>query len=156
MSEQKQNSPFLLLPADIRLIIYSFALQETVASISATSFRHILPEHQTHPPTHGALSLLYTSSIIRSESSDAMRLPAKAYCDQFVARRDAHRGERMRVFVDYGLITDDEDEWNDTRGRMGMMLSAEYLIRAAHLHSRVEILERRRVASDAAHNSEEA
>jgi hypothetical protein len=73
-----------------------------------------------------------------------MRLPPDAYCDIFVARTDAHRAKRMHAFV-YGRVGvdgDNDEEWNDNRGRMGLMLSVEYLVRTAWLNSRVEMLRR--------------
>jgi hypothetical protein len=73
-----------------------------------------------------------------------MRLPADAYCDVFVARTDAHRDKRMHAFV-YGRVGvdgDDDEEWNDNRGRMELMLNVEYLVRTAWLNSRVEMLRR--------------
>jgi hypothetical protein len=51
----------------------------------------------------------------------------------------------MHAFV-YGRVGvdgDDDGKWNDNRGRMGLMLSVEYLVRTAWLNSRVEMLRRR-------------
>jgi hypothetical protein len=68
----QQQSPFLNLPPELRIKIYLYALQNTVTSISSTSFQHISPDKHHSPLIHGSLALLYTSSLIRSESSDAM------------------------------------------------------------------------------------
>ncbi|KAM0711933.1 hypothetical protein Q7P35_001303 [Cladosporium inversicolor] len=56
----KQHSPFLNLPSELRLMIYAFALQNTVDEIKA---RAISPIDLKHPLLRGALALLSTLSL---------------------------------------------------------------------------------------------
>lgn len=76
----EQQSPLLRLPSEIRLMIYAFALENTIDAVRAVSF---LKDMSTTPcpPIHGALALLHTNSLIRSKSSDAMEFLAKAHFD---------------------------------------------------------------------------
>jgi hypothetical protein len=81
----EQRSPFLSIPPELRLIIYAFALQDTISTISATSFRHISPNTKRHLLIVGALALLFTSREIRAESSDAMKIPGDVFACSLTA-----------------------------------------------------------------------
>jgi hypothetical protein len=72
-SRVAQNSPLSTLPAEVRLVIYEFALQHTVNEIKETSaprFSSSSSEPQ-RSAIKGALALLHTSNLLRSESSKA-------------------------------------------------------------------------------------
>jgi hypothetical protein len=147
-SDLQQNSPFMALPPELRIEIYLYALQNTVVSISSTSFPSTSlenPSHQNNPPIIGSLALLFTSSAIRAESSDAMRVPSNTVCDEFVARVDAQRAQQLHDASVHGrevVDEDDEEEWNDDRERRGLMLWANRVISTAYLFSILEVFAR--------------
>jgi hypothetical protein len=64
-SEVHQEAfPFMKLSPELRLVVYHFALQDVVAPILSSD-----PNDDTAPkPFRGALALLDTSRLLRSES----------------------------------------------------------------------------------------
>jgi hypothetical protein len=147
-SDLQHDSPFMRLPPELRIEIYLHALQTTIASISSSSFPSTSPNDpsdQNNQPIVGSLALLFTSSAIRAESSDAMRVPANTLCDQFVARTDAHRAQQLHDAFVHGQGAVDEDvdeEWNDNRERRELMLCANRIISTAYLYSLLEVYAR--------------
>lgn len=85
-----QNSPLLALPAEIRLSIYAFALEHTVDEIKETSSPRFSSSSSSsepkRPTIQGALALLHTSSLLRSESSDAFN--SLVQLERFHVRRN--------------------------------------------------------------------
>jgi hypothetical protein len=139
----EQRSPFLSIPPELRLIIYAFALQDTISTISATSFRHISPNTKRHLLIVGALALLFTSREIRAESSDAMKIPGDVFACSLTAlnsyvtqvKRDAVVHGRSDFFFDKGV-------WDDHLWRMKLMNSARLIILRIRSRSRMEMYER--------------
>lgn len=98
--KSQQPFPFMELPAELRVMVYKFALQDTVdAILSSTSDDAESPEL-----SHGALALLHTSKTVRRESCFAM-LPSVT--DQFSALDDACKAKIVEIFeVPYPLPLD--------------------------------------------------
>jgi len=60
----------MALPPELRLKIYSFTLENTIAAAIEKDFSDFVTRN---PPTRlGAMALPYTSAILRKESADAM------------------------------------------------------------------------------------
>lgn len=90
-----QHSPLLTLPPEIRLMIYPYALTHTVDEAKAQNFT------PAYPVLRGALALLHTSSLLRTESSDALR--SLAQLERFKIRRDpqwADLSPRFKAAID--------------------------------------------------------
>lgn len=97
----KQHSPFPNSPPEIRLMIYPYALEHTVNEAKAQKFT------PAYPVLRGALALLHTSSLLRTESSDALRSLARL--ERFKIRRDpqwADLSPRFKAAIG-------EREWNE-------------------------------------------
>lgn len=112
-----QHSPLLNLPPEIRLLIYRFVLQHTVDELLATSSLRISisPSQPSRPAIQSALALLHTSSLLRSESSAALR--SLANLERFKVRRSLG-------WVDSADVVNAEiggKEWGETVGRGDVM-----------------------------------
>jgi hypothetical protein len=83
-SEVRQEaSPFMKLSPELRLMVYQFALQDIVAHILSSD-----PNDATVPkPFRGALALLDTSRLLRSESCSLMKRIVGAHCDRLLDAR---------------------------------------------------------------------
>lgn len=115
--DPQQQSPFMKLPPELRLAIYTFALQNIVNEIKAIPLHTFtIPGHSpNHPPMLGALALLHTSRNIRRESSECMRRLAHAHYKQF----RAHNKAVFDKFLDTGATGDEaHDEVDAAMGRL--------------------------------------
>ena len=72
-----QQSPLLNLPPEIRLLIYPFTLQHKIEEMKAKIDRSVATKRQKPRAFRGALALLHTSRLLRSESSHALRYLAR-------------------------------------------------------------------------------
>jgi hypothetical protein len=147
----QQRSPFLSLPPELRLIIYSFALQDTLSSIATTSFqrisstssRHILPSKRRYPPIVGALALLFTSREIQAESSDAMRILGDVFAGLSSTHNDTCVTQLKRDAIVHGRPVFDKGVWDtlhDQLGRLELMNSVRLIIMRAYssrLHAEI-------------------
>jgi hypothetical protein len=114
--DPQQQSPFMKLPPELRLAIYTFAFQNTVNEIKAIPLHTFtIPGHSpNHPPMLGALALLHTSRNIRRESSESMKYLASAQRQQIRAHDEACWDE----FWYAGLNVRDGYELDYTSGRL--------------------------------------
>ena len=84
-SDQKDLSLLMKLPAEIRLYVYEFALEDILSHIEAfvsyaTSVYGVKLEFR------GAIALLLTSKAIRAEFSEGVMPLVTAQCKDFSAR----------------------------------------------------------------------
>jgi hypothetical protein len=135
----EQRSPFLSLPPEVRLIIYSFALQDTISAIEATSFRPTSLNMERHLPIVGALALLFTSREIRAESSDAMRIPGDVFAGSLLALNSYVTQVKRDAVVHGRSVVFDKGVWDDHLWRMKLMNSARLIILMVYSRSRVEM-----------------
>jgi hypothetical protein len=143
----EQRSRFPSLPPELRLIIYSFAPQDTISAIEATSFRHIAPSKKSRPPIVGALALLFTSSEIQAESSDAMRSSFGVLARWSSTQNDIHFTQLKHAAThdrDLGDRAGWESLWVDHSGRMRLINSARLIIMMAYSNSQVKMYKRGR------------
>lgn len=95
----QQQSPFMRLPSEIRLHIYTLVLQTTIKEIAALP-NHIFSATHSRPkslPTRGALALLHVNRTIRRESSDHMKDLARSKIGRFWAHEKACWAEANRL-----------------------------------------------------------
>lgn len=82
-TEQPEPFPFMNLPTEIRLVIYSFALQDI---LSPPAIAH---SRVPRPSCRGTLALLLTNKLIRAESAGEMHPILKSEHERLSA--DARR-----------------------------------------------------------------
>ena len=134
-SEQSQQQfPFMRLPSELRILVYTLALQnfvdeiEAAARPSATLGRAL--------PNHGAPALLKIDRL-RFEVSDAMRLPAQAHH----RRHEAIRADIQRHFQAIPRLTNEQiAEYEIVLRRLHMVFELSFVI--DHVYRYVSVEER--------------
>jgi hypothetical protein len=126
-----QQSPLLNLPAEIRLLIYAFALQHMVEDMKATTRQAVVFSVNTNTKPKraamkGALALLHTSSLLRSESSDTLRPLARL--ERFHCRPHLSWNELGSVIDKTIYISD----WSDVLDRLPLMRNTQSTIERAY------------------------
>jgi hypothetical protein len=140
----EQRSPFMALPPELRLIIYDFALQDTISAIESTSFRHIPPSKNARLPILGALALLFTSSEVRTESSNAMRTSCGVLVSWASTQHDSYITQPGHGAVVHGRPVISMDGLNDLSRRSHLMARVRLIILRAYTDSRREMQKRSR------------
>jgi hypothetical protein len=111
-----QHSPLLTLSPEIRLLIYSLALQHTVDEIRAQNTTPAIPR------LRGALALLHTSSLLRAESSKAFNFLVQL--ESFQVRRRPG----WKDLADMANARVGSSEWKEIVGRKDLMRDVRGLI----------------------------
>jgi len=125
-----QQSPLLYLPPEIRLLIYPFTLQHKIEEMKAKIDRAVATKRQKPRAFRGALALLHTSSLLRSESSHALR---------YLARQERYHFRWPLTWDELGSVinkTIKDSDWNDVLDRLPFMgttrLTIERVYRTVH------------------------
>jgi len=118
-----QESSLLNLPSEVRLLIYPYAVQHIVDDIRGKSLQdgRSAPEPQ-RPAIQGALALLHTSSLLRSESSAA--LSSLISLEKFQVRRALGRKQLLNM----ANASVSSPESSDVAGRRDLMRDVRYII----------------------------
>jgi hypothetical protein len=124
-----QDSPLLSLPPEIRLSIYTFAFQDTVNEIRQTPSHAGSSLKSPRPAMQGSLALLHTSSLLRTESSDALNSLLRL--ENFQVRRML-AWEELIMMAKAGV--DDDSEWREIDGMVGPMRDVHMFINWVHGH----------------------
>jgi hypothetical protein len=101
----EQHSQLLDLPPEIRLSIYAFALHHAVDEIRETGLHSPRSFPPQRPAMRGAIALLHTSSLLRSESRQTL---------SFLVELERFQVQRSYGWVEFvGLV-----DWGNRKGWM--------------------------------------
>jgi hypothetical protein len=75
--------PFMQLPPELHVMVYKFALQDIVDPILSSDSRDV----EEPKPFHGALALLHTSELLRTESLCSMKRIVYSHRDSLLDAR---------------------------------------------------------------------
>jgi hypothetical protein len=122
--QSPNHSPFMALPPELRLTIYDFALENTIAAAIDKDFYDFVTEK---PPTRlGAMALPYTSAFLRKESTNAMYALVNQKWAAICARRKVlretvftSRRDQMKDELRYQAAR--EEYFLHARTRIGML-----------------------------------
>ena len=102
---QQQDCPLMKLPTELRIIIYAFAFEHTMARIATEDTKtHVNPVtwqregYRITPFYAGALAFPHTNRTLRAESLDTLETLALARVDQLLAESVArHKSATQRL-----------------------------------------------------------
>jgi len=119
-----QHSPLLALPSEIRLLIYPLALQNTVDDIKETSSLRSSSSSSApkRPAIQGAIALLHTSSLLRTESSEAFN--SLVQLERFQVRRSLGWAD----LADMAKAGVGDAKWKEVVGRVDLMRDVKRIV----------------------------